>query len=86
MTSISVKLYIANYGTRLNDEDLCRYLWLGHLADPRQTFARQASSFYLEARRSDGIVTSNYVIAELAALLISPLRVKAPKRIDLITE
>ena len=56
----------------------------GHLADPRQEFARQASSLYLEARRSGRIVTSNYVIAELTALLMSPLRVKAPKRIDII--
>ena len=56
----------------------------GHLADPRQEYARQATELYMEARRSDGVVTSNYVIAELAALLISPLRVKGSKRIDII--
>lgn len=56
----------------------------GHLADPRQEFAQQASAFYREARGQGGVITSNYVIAELTALLISPLRVKGSKRIEII--
>ena len=56
----------------------------GHLVDPAQQFSGKASAIYKEARYSGGIVTTNYVIAELTALLISPLRVHGPKRIDIV--
>ena len=56
----------------------------GHLADPAQQFSGKASAIYKEARLSGGIVTTNYVIAELTALLIRPLRVHGSKRIDIV--
>ena len=56
----------------------------GHLADPMQQFSREAAEIYKEARLSGGIVTTNYVMSELTALLISPLRVTGPKRIEIL--
>lgn len=47
----------------------------GNLADPRQPFHSLAASLYRTARNQNRkVVTTNYVIAELVALLTSPLR------------
>ena len=56
----------------------------GHLADPLQQFAGKAETIYKEARLTGGIITTNYVMSELTALLISPLRVTGEKRIDIL--
>lgn len=56
----------------------------GHLTDPRQQFAEKAATLYREARAGRGVVTTNHVIAELTALLINPLRIKGPKRIEIL--
>jgi predicted nucleic acid-binding protein len=48
---------------------------LGTLADPTQHYHSVAASLYRTARNQNRrIVTTNYVLAELVALLISPLR------------
>lgn len=48
----------------------------GNLIDPAENFHLRAAQLY-EARRTQGFValTTNYVIAELVALLTSPLRI-----------
>jgi predicted nucleic acid-binding protein len=50
----------------------------GHLADSSQRFHSLARQTYRTLRLSDTIVTTSYVIAELVALLTSPLRVPRP--------
>ncbi len=48
---------------------------LGNLADPTQPFHTVAASLYRAARNQNRkVVTTNYVLAELVALLTSPLR------------
>lgn len=48
----------------------------GNLVDPRQRFHQLAVEVYRKSRELDTtLLTSNYVIAELVALLTSPLRV-----------
>ena len=48
---------------------------LGTLADPTQPFHSVAASLYRTARNQKRkVVTTNYVLAELVALLTSPLR------------
>jgi uncharacterized protein len=48
---------------------------LGILADPTQPHHSVAASLYRTARNQNRkIVTTNYVLAELVALLTSPLR------------
>jgi len=45
----------------------------GHLVDPTQAFHSRAKIIYLDAlRQRRQIVTSNYIIAELVALMNSP--------------
>lgn len=56
----------------------------GHLADPQQQFSRKAADIYKKARSSGGIVTTNYVMSELTALLMSPLRLTGTKRIAIL--
>ena len=47
----------------------------GNLADPTQAFHSLAASLYRAARiQNRRVVTTNYVLAELVALLTSPLR------------
>jgi predicted nucleic acid-binding protein len=47
----------------------------GNLADPTQPFHSLAASLYRTARiQKRKVVTTNYVLAELVALLTSPLR------------
>lgn len=57
----------------------------GNLVDPRQTYHSLARGIY-EAARQQGrkLVTTNYVITELVALMTSPLRVPRSKTIEFI--
>lgn len=57
----------------------------GHLVDPTQTYHSQAATIYRTARQQGRqVITTNYVIAELVALLTSPLRVPRPAAIAFI--
>jgi uncharacterized protein len=48
----------------------------GHLVDRRQTHHQYTAFLYRNARQQrDKIITTNYIIAELVALLTSPLRI-----------
>src|SRR5438552_18327467 len=51
---------------------------LASLADLSQPFHALAVRHYRTTRRNQKIVTTNYVIAELVALLTSPLRLSRP--------
>lgn len=58
----------------------------GHLVDPTQEFHGQAAGLYREARRlGSRFVTTNYILAELVALLTSPVRVPRAKIIGFIS-
>lgn len=51
----------------------------GSLVDPTQPFHALAANIYRAARRQGRkVVTTNYVLAELVALLTSPLRIPRP--------
>lgn len=58
----------------------------GHLVDPSQPHHKLAATIY-RTTREDGrkLVTTNYVLAELVALLTSPLRIPRPRLIAFIT-
>src|SRR6266496_3165305 len=58
----------------------------GHLVDPSQPHHALAATIY-RAARQDGqkLVTTNYILAELVALLTSPLRIPRPRQIEFIT-
>ena len=58
----------------------------GHLLDSSQPHHLLAATIYRMARQ-DGrkLVTTNYILAELVALLTSPLRVPRPQVINYIT-
>ena len=57
----------------------------GHLLDPTQAYHSLAASIYRRARHQGRkVITTNYVIVELVALLSSPLRVPRPAVIALI--
>lgn len=57
----------------------------GHLVDPSQEFHQQASTFYRSFRRRGfRLVTTNYILTELVALLMSPLRLPRPKIIAFV--
>ncbi|HLF28628.1 MAG TPA: PIN domain-containing protein [Anaerolineae bacterium] len=57
----------------------------GHLVDPTQSYHMLAAQVYRAARRQQRkIVTTNYIITELAALLASPLDIPRPKIIAFI--
>ena len=57
----------------------------GHLVDPTQTYHEQAATIYRQARQQGRrFITTNYVLAELVALLISPLRIPRPQLIAFI--
>jgi uncharacterized protein len=52
----------------------------GHLVDPTQKCHDRAAGIYRDARRrGDTLVTTNYVLMELAALLTNPLRIPRTK-------
>jgi len=58
----------------------------GHLVDPTQEFHGQAASIYREARQQGSrFVTTNYILAELVALLTSPVRAPRAKIIGFIS-
>jgi uncharacterized protein len=48
----------------------------GNLVDPRQPFHALAKAIYYDARRQNRrVVTTSYILAELIALMSSPLRI-----------
>ncbi len=51
----------------------------GHLVDPTQPLHVRAAALYRAARQQgQKVVTTNYVLVELVALLTSPLRIPRP--------
>jgi len=57
----------------------------GHLVDSTQAYHSLAASIYRGARQQGRrVITTNYVIAELVALLSSPLQVPRPAAIAFI--
>lgn len=59
----------------------------GNLADPTQPFHSLAANNYRSERNQNCmLVTTNYVIAELVALLTSPLRIARPKLIAFVDD
>ncbi len=57
----------------------------GHLIDSTQAYHSLAATLYRRARQQgQKVVTTNYVIVELVALLTSPLRVPRPTAIAFI--
>ncbi|WP_129677578.1 type II toxin-antitoxin system VapC family toxin [Candidatus Chloroploca sp. Khr17] len=58
----------------------------GHLVDKNQPYHLLAATIYRTARQKDQkLVTTNYIVAELVALLTSPLRIARPRLIGFIT-
>lgn len=52
----------------------------GHLIDSSQPYHSQAAAIYRRARREGRrFITTNYILTELVALLISPLRLPRPR-------
>jgi len=48
----------------------------GHLIDPTQAYHARAADLYRSARQQGHkLITSNYILSELVALLTSPLRI-----------
>ncbi len=57
----------------------------GCLVDTLQEFHLEAKAVYQTAKQDNArLITTNYVIAELVALLASPLRIPKTKNIDFI--
>ena len=57
----------------------------GNLVDTLQEFHAETKTIYLSAKQKGSrLVTTNYVIAELVALLFSPLRIPRMKSIKFI--
>lgn len=57
----------------------------GNLVDRSQPFHSLAATLYRLARqKNDGIITTNYIIAELVALLTSPLQLTRPQIITFV--
>lgn len=58
----------------------------GHIVDPTQEFHGWAASLYRQARQQRArLVTTNYILTELVALLTNPVRLPRPKVIDFIS-
>jgi predicted nucleic acid-binding protein len=58
----------------------------GHLVDASQSFHSLAATVYRQARQEGRkLVTTNYILAELVALLTSPLRIHRSRLIEFIT-
>ena len=58
----------------------------GHLVDPSQPYHTLAATIYRAARQGgQKLVTTNYILAELIALLTSPLRIPRARQIEFIT-
>src|SRR5438876_1204128 len=59
----------------------------GHLLDRREAYHALASSIYqLARRRRRKLITTNYIIAELVALMISPLQIPRAAGIKFIDD
>lgn len=57
----------------------------GHLVDPTQAWHTQAATLYRASRQQGRrFITTNYILAELVALLTSPLRIPRPTIIAFI--
>ncbi|MBC8229492.1 type II toxin-antitoxin system VapC family toxin [bacterium] len=57
----------------------------GHLVDPTQAYHALAATLYRTARQQGRkVITTNYIIAELVALMSSPLRIPRPRAIAFI--
>ncbi len=57
----------------------------GHLLDPTQKHHALAATVYRDARQKGRkLITTNYILAELTALLTSPLRIARPKIIAFV--
>lgn len=57
----------------------------GHIVDPSQAHHTQAAAIYRTARQQRReIITSNYILTELVALLTSPLRIPRPQIVAFI--
>jgi hypothetical protein len=57
----------------------------GHLVDSRQSYHQQTAAIYRQARhQGQKIITTNYIVMELVALLTSPLRIPRPATIAFI--
>ena len=60
--------------------------WASYV-DRRQTFHAATAALVREVRhRGENIVTSSYVLAELTALLTSPLRMPRPQQIQFLAQ
>lgn len=58
---------------------------MGTIVDPSQAYHREAATIYRTARQQRwGIITSNYILTEVIALLTSPLHISRPKIIAFI--
>jgi predicted nucleic acid-binding protein len=57
----------------------------GHLVDPTQSFHTQAASHYRNARQQGSkVITTNYILLEVVALLTNPLRIPRPSIVAFI--
>jgi uncharacterized protein len=57
----------------------------GHLVDQSQTCHKEATDLYRRARQEGSrLVTTNYILTELVALLTSPLRIPRARTIAFI--
>lgn len=57
----------------------------GNLVDTLQEFHTDTRTIYLEAKQNGSrLVTTNYVVAELIALLSSPMRISRAKASSLL--
>jgi predicted nucleic acid-binding protein len=57
----------------------------GHLIDSAQKYHELAANIYRDSRHKGcKIVTSNYIITELAALMISPLRLQHSAAVEFV--
>jgi predicted nucleic acid-binding protein len=57
----------------------------GHLLDPTQAYHARAADLYRSARQQGRkLITSNYILTELVALMTSPLRIPRPAMVAFI--
>ena len=58
----------------------------GHLVDSSQAYHTRAATIYRRTRQQGRkLITTNYILTELVALLISPLRIPHPNIVAFIT-
>jgi len=58
----------------------------GHLVDASQAYHSRAATIYRRTRQQERkLITTNYILTELVALLISPLQIPHPKIVEFIT-